>query len=107
MHAYVVLGTTLLQTVATYNYTVIACIAGVPAGVPISSVEERCTNPQTCHTLLVSGDKDTRTILLKIISNIPSFSSSTLWNGQNSILLCTYPNHVFRVLLNILFLTMC
>ena len=105
MHAYVVLGTTVLQTVATYNYTVIACIAGVPAGVPISSVEERCTNPQTCHTLLVSGDKDASTILLKIISN--SLLPPNLFLLFHSILLCTYPNHVFHVLLNILFLTMC
>ena len=69
MHAYVVQGTTVLHTVATYNYTVIAarhaCIAGVPAGVPISSVEDNCTNPQMSQTLSVSGDTVTHTILLK------------------------------------------
>ena len=62
-------GTTVLHTVATYNYTVIAtglaCNAGVPAGVLISSVEDNCTNPQMSQTLSVSGDKVARTILLK------------------------------------------
>ena len=71
MHAYVVQGTTVLHTVATYNYTVIAtglaCNAGVPAGVPILSVEDNCTNPQmsSSQTLSVSGDMVARTILLK------------------------------------------
>ena len=85
-------GSTVLQTVATYNYTVIAarlaCIAGVSAGVLVSSVEDnKCTNPQL--SVSAAGDK-VPVLSFKNHFNIPSFFSSTLWNRQNPILLRTY-----------------